>query len=71
MTEMDVREFLRGCQAEELASNGILRGGTRLLNNGKRAIEELLACAESSNITAIYTRHDGGYAPTSSVPRSS
>ncbi len=27
------------------------------------AIEELVACAESSNITAIYTLHDGGYVP--------
>ncbi len=27
------------------------------------AIEELVACAESRNITAIYTLHDGGYAP--------
>ncbi len=34
MTEMDVREFLKGFQAEELAGKGILNGGTRLLNNG-------------------------------------
>ena len=27
------------------------------------AIEELVACAESRNITALYTLHDGGYAP--------
>ena len=27
------------------------------------AIEELVTCAESRDITAIYTLHDGGYVP--------
>lgn len=32
--EVDVNEFLKQFSAEELASRGILRGGSRLLNNG-------------------------------------
>ncbi len=51
MTEMDVREFLNGFQAEELASKGILRGGTRLLNNG--SVEPLIALMSEHGVSRL------------------
>ena len=51
MTEMDVREFLNGFQAEELAGKGILNGGTRLLNNG--SVEPLIALISEHGVSRL------------------
>ncbi len=51
MTEMDVREFLKGFQAEELAGRGILNGGTRLLNNG--SVEPLITLMSEHGVSRL------------------
>ena len=51
MTEMDVREFLNGFQAEELAGKGILNGGTRLLNNG--SVEPLITLMSERGVSRL------------------
>lgn len=53
----DVREFLKRFTADELVSRGVLRGGTRLLNNGSVSpLTELMAEHDISRLEASERR---------------
>lgn len=47
----DIREFLKGFSADELAERGILRGDTRILNN--RSISPLLKLMSDRGIAEL------------------
>ena len=63
MTEMDVREFLNGFQAEELAGKGILNGGTRLLNNG--SVEPLITLMSEHGVSHLEAPERGWFLASS------
>ena len=57
--EIDVKDFLNQFSAEELVRRGILRGGTRLLNNG--SVSPLISLMTERNVTRLEAPERGWF----------